>query len=184
MEGAFLYTFTLTDVATTWTECLPLLHRTQHGVGQALQRARGLFPFPSDCQMLWSPGPVEGHTIRLKPIKRADTGGRSCHSSRLAYSVQTKLAPPSAGWSSPSGFHRIGRRAQLLLMTADNGRTATCACQVSSRNLPAGLSESVRRVERNLRFKRVGRGARRTSAGACRLRPSTWLQRHHNVRTS
>jgi hypothetical protein len=45
-EGAFLYTFTLTDVATTWTECLPLLHRTQHGVVQALQRARGLFPFP------------------------------------------------------------------------------------------------------------------------------------------
>ena len=26
MEGAFLYTLTLTDVATTWTECLPLLH--------------------------------------------------------------------------------------------------------------------------------------------------------------
>src|SRR5438128_4898974 len=46
LEGAFLYTFTLTDVATTWTECLPLLHRTQHGVVHALQRARGLFPFP------------------------------------------------------------------------------------------------------------------------------------------
>ncbi len=46
LEGAFLYTLTLTDVATTWTECLPLLHRTQHGVVQALQRARGMFPFP------------------------------------------------------------------------------------------------------------------------------------------
>ena len=46
LEGAFLYTFTLTDVATTWTECLPLLHRTQHGVVHALQQARGLFPFP------------------------------------------------------------------------------------------------------------------------------------------
>ena len=45
LEGAFLYTFTLTDVATTWTECLPLLHRTQHGVVHALQRARWLFPF-------------------------------------------------------------------------------------------------------------------------------------------
>src|SRR5215207_7946391 len=45
-EGAFLYTLTLTDVATTWTECLPLLHRTQHGVVHALQRARGMFPFP------------------------------------------------------------------------------------------------------------------------------------------
>jgi hypothetical protein len=46
LEGAFLYTLTLTDVATTWTECLPLLHKTQHGVVHALQRARGLFPFP------------------------------------------------------------------------------------------------------------------------------------------
>jgi hypothetical protein len=45
-DGAFLYTLTLTDVATTWTECLPLLHRTQHGVVHALQRARGMFPFP------------------------------------------------------------------------------------------------------------------------------------------
>jgi hypothetical protein len=46
MDGAFLYTLTLTDVATTWTECLPPLHRTQHGVVHALQKARGMFPFP------------------------------------------------------------------------------------------------------------------------------------------
>jgi hypothetical protein len=45
-DGSFLYTFTLTDIATTWTECLALLHRTQHGVVYALERARGLFPFP------------------------------------------------------------------------------------------------------------------------------------------
>jgi hypothetical protein len=45
-DGAFLYTLTLTDVATTWTECLALLHRSQHGVVHALKRARGLFPFP------------------------------------------------------------------------------------------------------------------------------------------
>jgi hypothetical protein len=45
-EGAFLYTLTLTDVATAWTECLPLLHRTQDAVVQALDRARKLLPFP------------------------------------------------------------------------------------------------------------------------------------------
>src|SRR5919202_5190181 len=45
-DGAFLYTLTLTDVASTWTECLPLRHHTQHGVVHALQRARGMFPFP------------------------------------------------------------------------------------------------------------------------------------------
>ena len=44
-EGAFLYTLTLTDIATTWTECLPLLHRTQEAVVQAVERARQLLPF-------------------------------------------------------------------------------------------------------------------------------------------
>jgi hypothetical protein len=45
-DGAFLYTLTLTDVATGWTECLPLLHRTQQAVVQALGHARRLLPFP------------------------------------------------------------------------------------------------------------------------------------------
>ncbi len=46
IEGSYLYTLTLTDVATGWTECLPLLHRSQEAVLAALQRARTLFPFP------------------------------------------------------------------------------------------------------------------------------------------
>ena len=45
-EGAFLYTLTLTDVATGWTECQALLYRTQHAVVQGLGRARQLLPFP------------------------------------------------------------------------------------------------------------------------------------------
>jgi hypothetical protein len=45
-EGAFLYTLTLTDVSTGWTECLPLLHRGQDAVIQALTHARRLLPFP------------------------------------------------------------------------------------------------------------------------------------------
>ncbi len=46
IEGGYLYTLTLTDVATGWTECLPLLRRSQEAVLAALQRARTLFPFP------------------------------------------------------------------------------------------------------------------------------------------
>ena len=46
IEGGYLYTLTLTDIATGWTECLPLLHRSQEAVVAALQRARKLFPFP------------------------------------------------------------------------------------------------------------------------------------------
>ena len=44
--GSFLYTLTLTDVATGWTECLPVLNRGREEVLAGLQRARTLFPFP------------------------------------------------------------------------------------------------------------------------------------------
>jgi hypothetical protein len=44
VEGAFLYTLVLTDVATGWTECLPLLNKGQHGVVQAMTQARKLLP--------------------------------------------------------------------------------------------------------------------------------------------
>lgn len=45
-EGGYVYTLTLTDVATGWTECLPLLYRSRETVLAAIQRARTLFPFP------------------------------------------------------------------------------------------------------------------------------------------
>ena len=45
-EGAFLPTLVLTDVATGWTECLALLHRSQHTVIQGLDRVRTLLPMP------------------------------------------------------------------------------------------------------------------------------------------
>ena len=31
-EGGYLYTLTLTDIATGWTECLPLLYRSRETV--------------------------------------------------------------------------------------------------------------------------------------------------------
>jgi len=46
MEGDYVSTLTLTDVATGWTECLPLLYKSQETVLEALQHARTLFPFP------------------------------------------------------------------------------------------------------------------------------------------
>ena len=45
-EGAFLYSLVVTDVATGWIECLPLLYRTQEAVVQALGRIRRLLPMP------------------------------------------------------------------------------------------------------------------------------------------
>ena len=46
IEGGYLYTLSLTNIATGWTECLPLMHRSREAVLAALQRARTLFPFP------------------------------------------------------------------------------------------------------------------------------------------
>ena len=44
-EGSYLSTLVLTDVATGWTECLPLLTRTQAAVTRALDQAQRLLPF-------------------------------------------------------------------------------------------------------------------------------------------
>jgi len=46
MEGSILYTLTLTDIATAWTECLPLLYRSQDAVIHAIDQVRPLIPFP------------------------------------------------------------------------------------------------------------------------------------------
>src|SRR5258708_1865460 len=46
VDGSFLYTLTLTDLATGWTECLPLLYKSADAVLAALAQARVLFPFP------------------------------------------------------------------------------------------------------------------------------------------
>jgi hypothetical protein len=46
VDGSFLHTLTLTDLATGWTECLPLLYKSAEAVLAALAQARVLFPFP------------------------------------------------------------------------------------------------------------------------------------------
>jgi len=46
VEGSYLHTLVLTDIATAWTEFLPLLHRSQHAVTNALDHVRPVIPFP------------------------------------------------------------------------------------------------------------------------------------------
>jgi len=46
VEGTYLFTLTLTDIATGWTECLPLLNKSAEAVFAAFEHARHLFPFP------------------------------------------------------------------------------------------------------------------------------------------
>ena len=44
--GQFLNTLTTTDVSTGWTECVAVLHRSQHLVFAAIQTMRSRLPFP------------------------------------------------------------------------------------------------------------------------------------------
>ena len=45
LVGAFVYTLTLTDIASTWTECVPLLVRTGALVVETIDRLRAALPF-------------------------------------------------------------------------------------------------------------------------------------------
>lgn len=46
VAGTFLWTLVMTDVASGWTECFPLLHRSGKGVVQTIQHLRQILPFP------------------------------------------------------------------------------------------------------------------------------------------
>jgi Integrase core domain len=46
VSGAFIQTLTMVDVATGWTECLPLVVREAALVVEAIERAQNLFPWP------------------------------------------------------------------------------------------------------------------------------------------
>src|SRR6516164_4678797 len=45
-RGSFVYTLVLTDIATGWTECAPLLVREQRLLTEVLCELRHLIPFP------------------------------------------------------------------------------------------------------------------------------------------
>ena len=45
MAGSFIQTLTMVDVATGWTECLPLVTREGSLVVEAMKRAQSLFPW-------------------------------------------------------------------------------------------------------------------------------------------
>jgi len=46
VSGSFVQTLVLTDIATGWTECVPIVMREAGLVIEAIARARTLFPFP------------------------------------------------------------------------------------------------------------------------------------------
>jgi len=45
-DGEYLHTLVLTDIHTTWTECVALLNRSQQRVSEAIVQVRQALPFP------------------------------------------------------------------------------------------------------------------------------------------
>jgi len=45
VSGSFIQTLTMTDIATGWTECMPLIARDGSLVVEAMTRAQSLFPW-------------------------------------------------------------------------------------------------------------------------------------------
>jgi len=46
VSGSFIQTMVLTDIATGWTKCVPILLRESGLVIEAIAKAKALFPFP------------------------------------------------------------------------------------------------------------------------------------------
>src|SRR6266496_2446884 len=81
-DGSFLWTLTLTDIATGWTECLALLNKSQETVIAALKRAQHLLPFA--MQGIDSDNGSEFINVELLTFTR----GRPRHSNEQCYVEQ------------------------------------------------------------------------------------------------
>ena len=46
MAGSVVHTLVLTDIATGWTECIPLIVRDQELIVEALEQVQKTLPFP------------------------------------------------------------------------------------------------------------------------------------------
>jgi hypothetical protein len=70
-KGSFAWTFTLTDLATGWTECAPLLVREQAVLVAVLDEVRKLMPFPllgfdTDNDSVFINETVRDYCVRLR----------------------------------------------------------------------------------------------------------------------
>ncbi len=94
VSGSFIQTLVLTDIATGWTECIPIVVREGGLIIEGIARAQTLFPFPligvdfdndsvfmSETVVTWcwrnGPGQVNtvGHTARSLLNRPGFAGG-------------------------------------------------------------------------------------------------------------
>src|SRR5262245_48132684 len=102
VAGSFNQTLTMVDVATGWTECLPLVTRDGSLVIEAIKRVQSLFPwllrgvdfdndsaFMNDVVVPW-----------CRKQKLEVTRSRAYKKNDPAFVEQKNTAPSCAGWSA------------------------------------------------------------------------------------
>jgi hypothetical protein len=114
--GQYLNTLTVTDLATGWTECLAIQHKSQHLVAEAIRELRNRLPFPllgidSDNgsefinDLLFNYCQVEHITFtRSRPYRKND----QAHVEQKNWSVVRNVI----------GYDRLETEAEWLLLKA------------------------------------------------------------------
>ena len=109
--GAFVQTMVLTDIATGWTECVPIVMRAGALALEALQAARMLFPFPLRGVDFDNDGAFMNEPVvswcRAQGLEVTRSRGLSQERPGLGPSRRTA---PSSGASSATAGSRAGPR--------------------------------------------------------------------------
>ncbi len=71
MAGSVVHTLVLTDIATGWTECVPLIVRDQALIVEALEQIRKTLPFPLRGFDTDNDGLYQPNSAQLLPSNRA-----------------------------------------------------------------------------------------------------------------
>ena len=109
--GAFVRELVLTDIATGWTECVPVVTRAGALALEALQAARELFPFPLRGVDFDNDGAFMNEPVvawcRAQGLEVTRSRARPARTTRPGWSRRTA---PSSGASSATGASKGRRR--------------------------------------------------------------------------
>lgn len=132
-SGSFVQTMVLTDIATGWTECIPVRTRDSGNVIVAIKQARSLFPFPllgvdfdNDSAFMnafvvsWCRS-EELEVTRSRAYRKND----QAH-------VEQKTVLSCVAWSDTAGSSARRRRLPLANFMQWCGFTAICSSHHSS----------------------------------------------------
>jgi hypothetical protein len=179
--GSFVQTMVLTDVATGWTECLPLVARNGALVIEALTAAMALFPFPLrgvdfDNDGLFMNEPVVTW-CRQKGLEVTRSHAPTGRTIRPGSSIRT--APLCAASSATVGWRDLPRRTPWPDSMPPLACTRTCSSRCSSLSKRPGSARASSSATTRRSFRRIeswrslpSTMRARRSCGSCKPSPT------------